>query len=119
MWNSLIHGAVACFHDVLWAGTLSALLIDALGVTLQDYSHLWDLTLITALAKLCAIPFVVLVPRDIVHAKQSIARSRCGAMALAVGLCGGTVPSPYQNNRYPTEWSGLLNSQRNRDLPYN
>ena len=73
------------------SGTFSAILTGAMGVTLDDYSSLWLLTTVTALAKLGAIPFVLLVPTDILDAKRRTERSRGGAMALLVGLVGGTL----------------------------
>ena len=58
------------------SGTLSAILTGALGVTLDDFSSLWMLTLFTAFARLLAIPFVLLVPMNILDAKTLTARSR-------------------------------------------
>ena len=46
-------------------GAISAVLTEALGVTLRDYSRLADLVIITSVWKLSALPFVVLVPARI------------------------------------------------------
>ena len=47
------------------SGTVSALLTAGLGITLEDFSMLPMLTLITAACKLTALPFVVLAPGHI------------------------------------------------------
>ena len=73
------------------SGTLSAILTAALGVSLDDFSNLWWLTAITGLARLLAIPFVLLVPLNILDAKTRTSRSRGGALALLIGLVGGTL----------------------------
>eukprot|EP01051_Picozoa_sp_SAG22_P014281 SAG22_NODE_1708_length_3768_cov_2.094576_1_plen_157_part_00 len=47
------------------SGTVSALLTAGLGITLEDFSMLPALTLLTAGCKLTALPFVVLAPGHI------------------------------------------------------
>lgn len=74
-------------------GTLSATLIEAFGVTLTDFSRLWQLVLLCALLKLLAVPIIPLLPlrfdRNRVEVTDNTSRSRAGAVALLVLLGGG------------------------------
>ena len=72
-------------------GAISAVLTEALGVTLRDYSRLADLVIITSVWKLSALPFVVLVPARIDLARKGTERSRAGAYLLATTMVAGTL----------------------------
>ena len=62
-------------------GAISAVLTEALGVTLRDYSRLADLVIITSCVKLVSIPFIALVPAHI-----SVARVRKPTLLLLLLL---------------------------------
>jgi hypothetical protein len=71
-------------------GAISAVLTEALGVTLRDYSRLADLVIITSLWKLIALPFVALVPAHISVAREGASRSKFGAYLLGSTMVVGT-----------------------------
>jgi hypothetical protein len=71
-------------------GALSAVLTEALGVTLRDYSNLANLVIITSCIKLVSLPFVALVPARISVAREGTARSKFGAYLLGTTMVAGT-----------------------------
>ena len=74
-----------------------AVLTSALGITLEDFSSLPALTIITAACKLTALPFVGLAPSHIREADAGTGapgeqkRSKAGALGLAMALVAGVL----------------------------
>ena len=75
------------------SGAISAVLTASLGITLTDFSMLGTLTIVTGLAKLIALPFILLVPESVDFAKKDTRRSVWGAVALTTVLLGGIAGS--------------------------
>lgn len=71
-------------------GAISAVLTEAFGVTLRDYSRLADLVILTSLWKLIALPFVALVPASIDLAREGSKRTKAGAYLLGTVMVAGT-----------------------------
>ena len=72
-------------------GAITAVLTEAYGVTLRDYSRLAELVIITSCVKLVSLPFVALVPAHISVAREGTSRSAFGAYLLGTTMVAGTV----------------------------